>query len=168
MEKEVYKEMEIDDTFIKMVQQKRLETICATSCKPRKKEIKGEVYVSKKTSRQDRIVQAKKAIYAVAAFAVIGVAAKVGGDIDAATDIRKEVVRQETTLNSNGTYTTDRVYDDGFVEAVIDMRDGALIKLFDETSKEMIANGDIEGSRVVSEVVDVMEDNYVEEHGKAK
>lgn len=156
-------QMQIDETFVRMAQQ-----ACLNSQKQRRKEIKGECYVSKATDRQKKVSAARNVILGVAAAVVISGGLKIVGDMDFEDDILKEVTRTETDLNTNGRFEEKLVYDDGFVEAMIDLDTNSLVKLYSDTSKEMKAEGNKVEAGVISEVVEEMEENYVQEHGRAK
>lgn len=165
----IYNEMQLDESLVRIAQQANLERSCLNSCKPRKGEIKGECYVSKKSSRQDKIAAAKQVILGLTTLIVVGAGVKIAGDIDIATDIREEVTKKEATYGfNNGISDYDYAYDEGFVDAMINLNDGTLIKLFNETSKEMKTDGNNEEANIVSKVVEEMEENYIEEHGRAR
>jgi len=160
--------MHLDDTLVGVAQRAYLERAAVQSCKPRKKEVKGEVYVSREPSRQNKIGNARNAILTLATVVVFTAGLKVVGDSELSGEIMEEVTRKETTMDSRGMYVNDYARDEGFIDAMIDLNDGSLVKLFNETSKEMVEDGEIKGTRVLSEVVDEMEDDYIREHGKSR
>ena len=161
---DIYKEMQLDETLVKIAQE-----AYEKSSREAKREIKGECYTSKDPKRKDKILTAKKVILSVASVAVIAISAKYVSDMDAANDIRNEITKTETHQNLiGGNYETNLAYDDGFVDSMNDLSDSALHNLYDNTSKEMIQEGNKEAAMIVSEVVEQMEENYLEEQGRAR
>lgn len=154
----------LDETLVKIAQD-----AYKMSCEARSNEIKGECYCSKNLERKKKIDIAKKVILGVASVVVISGAIKYASDMDTADEIRGEITRLETSQNLiGGRYETNLVYDEGFVDSMNDLSDNALNNLYDDISKEMIQAGDTEDARILAEVVDQMEENYLEEQGRAR
>ena len=156
--------MQLDDTLVKIAQ-----TASANSCRKNRQKIKGECYVSHDKNRKNAIEIAKKAILGVAAVAVMTIGIKTAGDIDSATIIREEATKTETSFNVvGGTYETNNFYDENFINSINDLSDASLNNLFQETRKEMMDSGNIEEAKIVSEVVEEMEENFLEEQGRSR
>lgn len=160
----IEKDMQLDDTLVKIAQTSRIN-----SCLESMQEIKGECYVSRDKKRNKKILMAKKTILGVAAFVVLSAGIKIVGDMDSADMIRKETTKTETSFNPiGGKYETNNVYDNDFVVSMNNLSDYALNNLYKETSNEMKADGNIEDATIVSEVVEEMENKYLEEQGRSK
>ena len=172
MTKETYEDLKgliLDETFVKMVQERALEN----SLNGEELHVAGELYVSKDENKKEQILSGKKKVgFYLGIIALTGVLAgsiKIMGDMDKAEPVRREVFRTETYQDAiGGNYRTENVHDEEFRDYVTELSDLKLNKLVDETKKEMKADGYVEEAKDVLAVVDTMENNFIEENKEGK
>ena len=156
----------VDDMIIKtdvidLINKKAKER----SLQERKTEVHGETYVSKNKKRKKKINDAKKVFLTSAALLAVTTAFAIAGNMEYADGIRREV--NSTYVEQNligGQYETVNRYDEGFVDYVNDLNNFKLTGLYSDTKDTM----DSDEKNNVREVVNEMEDNYLEEKGRGK
>jgi len=149
-----------------------IERVKRNSCVSEKILVNGETYVSKKTKQRKK----KDLKEGISSFVAIGVAATaifagaaVSNTMDFATEVRKEV--NDTYIEQNligGQYIEKKEHDEAFREYIADLNDTKLSKLFNETSKQMEDDDKLINRVNVEDVVDQMEEDYLESIGKSK
>lgn len=150
--------LELDYTFVRMVQEK--------SCSGENIKVAGEFYVTKDPAKQIAISKRKQIILKLAislgVLTVVGAGIKVTGDMDSATDVRKEITKQESVQNPiGGSYEKENIYNQDFVNYTNSLTDSELMDLYSYISDQMD-----DDKTKVPDVVNNMEDNYLEENKK--
>lgn len=154
----------VDDMIIKtdvieLINKKAMEK----SLQQRKKEVHGECYVSRNKKRKRKIEEAKKIFLTSAALIIFVGGLGLAGNDEYAHEIRQEA--NSTYVKQNligGQYETVNRYNEGFIDYVNDLNNFELIELYDDTKDTMDSNE----KPSMAEVVDEMEDNYLEEKGR--
>lgn len=138
----------------------------SNSLKPRKTEVKGESYKSRDVTKRKNIETARNAFLGVAALVVMGIGINAYGNFSEAGEIRQEVNTTYTEQNlMGGQYHEVSKYDEGFVDYANDLGYFGLKELYDETKDSMeLTPLDVE----IENVVEKMEDNYLEEKGRGR
>ena len=149
-----------------------IERVKRNSCVSEKIPVNGETYVSKRT-KQRKKKDLKEGISTFVAIGAVAVTIFAGGIIsntmDFATEVRKEV--NDTYIDQNligGNYVEKKEHDEEFRDYVADLNDFKLSKLFNETSKQMQDDEMLTDGVNVEDVVDQMEENYLESISKGK
>lgn len=158
----------LKEDLIKIVQDAKKNS-CVTDRIP----VYGETYVSKETKerkkKNSRVKQGIKCILASAAVSGVLIGGVVLSDtIDFATEIQEEV--NDTYMSQNaigGKYEERSEHGTDFRNYVNDLNAIELASLFNETSEQM-QNDDMVGFNSMENVVDQMEENYLEDIGKSK
>ena len=154
----------VDDMIIKtdvieLINKKSLER----SLQQRKTEVHGECYVSKNIRKKNKINDAKKVLLTAAGLVMV-VSLTVGAGTAEFTDrVREEV--NSTHIKQNpigGQYEQQHNYDEGFVDYVDGLNNFELFGLYNETANNM----DSSEKNNIEEVVDEMEDNYLETNSR--
>lgn len=134
------------------------------STEPRKQEIKGELYVTKSPSKKNSISKLKNKLLELIALALVGGffigAMGIGGTIDNADIILKEINAKYTYMDPFGDYVTKHVYSDEFRNEMNELNCFELMNLFNNTSSEMKDEGLKEESKSMEDVVKRMSVNY--------
>lgn len=153
---------DLNTDFMSMVNEHAKEN----SLKSRKVEVKGECYPSRNIAKKLNKETAKNVILASAAVLALGIGMKAYGDFEAAGDIKEEVNTTYTQMNPiGGKYHDVTKYDSDFVEYANGLGYFELKDLYDETKESMENSmGEIE----LEDVVEKMEDNYLEEKGMGR
>jgi len=159
----------LKEDLIKIVQEAK-----RNSCVNEKIVVPGEMYVSSKTKRRKKIdnnLKEKVRIIATCAIVAgtIGFGSSVASTMDFATEVREEVNNTYVAQNLvGGKYIEKSEHDVEFRKYVNDLTDLQLTGLFNETSKEMQNDGITNRISNIEEVVDKMEEAYLEESGRSR
>lgn len=152
-------EMIIKTDVIDLINKKSMER----SLKPNKTEVHGECYVSKNNKRKNKINDAKKVLLTVAGLVVVATLTVGAGAAEFTDQVRQEVNSTHTKLNPiGGKYEQQYNYDEGFVDYVDGLNNFELFGLYNQTAGTM----DPSERNDIEEVVDEMEDNYLESNGR--
>lgn len=151
---------------------KMVERARKNSCVSERIPVYGEVYVSKKTKKKkqkspDLVTLFKIGAAMVVTGATIGAGVYASSTMDFATEVRQEV--NDTYMDQNligGQFIEKNEHNSEFREYVSDLSDFELSRLYNDTSKEMYDNGMVQDSSNLEEVVDQMEENYLESSSK--
>lgn len=162
------KEYDVRDLFLKEDLVAIAKRSRENSCSGEKARVSGEYYVTNNKQKRKKInvSKMKVAVLAGATVALLALGSKIVGDNDFATDIRHEVTRTQNVFNPiGGSYETEYVYGQDFVDHISELSDKELSDLYDQTVSDMRGDGLLEESNVQSEVVSNMQHDYEESFG---
>lgn len=162
------KEYDVRDLFLKEDLVAIAKRSRENSCSSEKTRVSGEYYVTNNKQKRKKInvSKMKVAVLAGATVALLALGSKIVGDNDFSTDIRHEVTRTQNVFNPiGGSYETEYVYGQDFVDHISELSDKELSDLYDQTVSDMRGDGLLEESNVQSEVVSNMQHDYEESFG---